>query len=313
MRILVADDQPLFRRLIEAALRTAGHQVVLVADGREAWETLESGEFDLAVLDWMMPEVDGPTLCRRIREKARPRYVYLILLTAKDQLEDVISGLDAGADEYLVKPFNPEELRARVRAGGRIIELERQLSQANLHLETLASTDGLTGLLNRRAVLAHLEREAARCTKDRACLSIVMLDLDGFKEANDQHGHAAGDMLLREVAERLQAVLRRYDHLGRLGGDEFLMVLPGLSEMEAGAIAERMRRTLTAGPCLVGRGAAVEISASFGVAGVEAGAQVDDALVLADQALYQAKREGGNRIAVASALPAEKELTTSPH
>ncbi len=310
MRILVADDQPVFRRLIEASLRKEGHEVVVVVDGRQAWDAFREDSFDLAILDWMMPGIDGPTLCRRIRSRSEEGYTYLILLTARDQLEDVVRGLDAGADEYLVKPFNPEELRARVRAGGRIVDLERRLSQANERLERLASTDELTGLLNRRAILSYLDEAAAQRAGDGGRLSVVMLDLDGFKEVNDRYGHGAGDMLLQEVARRLPRALRPQHRLGRLGGDEFLAVLPGMGEAEARAAAEAMRSALSSPPCEVREGVSVQIAGAFGAAEMEEG-EVDRVLAQADRALYLAKREGGNRVAAVSELVGEAELAAT--
>ena len=162
MKVLVADDDAVSRRLTEAALQGAGHEVLTAENGRQAWEALQQGRYDIAVLDWMMPETDGVELCQRIRRRAPEGYLYLVLLTAKGQRDDVVTGLDAGADDYLVKPFDAEELRARVRAGGRIVELERRLLQANERLGMLASTDELTGLMNRRAILSRLAEEIER-------------------------------------------------------------------------------------------------------------------------------------------------------
>jgi two-component system cell cycle response regulator len=302
MKILVVDDQPVFRRLIEAALQKAGHEVVLMQDGKQAWQALEQGEYDLAVLDWLMPEMDGVTLCRKLRQRIGARYLYIILLTAKDELEDVVKGLDAGADEYLVKPFNPEELRARVRAGGRIVELERRLSQANAQLAALASTDELTGLMNRRAILKRLEEESGRSLLERRRLSVVLVDLDGLKQINDRYGHAAGDAVLKEASQRLMALLRPYDSLGRLGGDELLLLLPGASEAEAQASGQRMCDALAAPPFLVEPDLALQVTGACGVAEVETGCDTRDTLLRADQALYAAKRQGGNRVEVASSV-----------
>lgn len=302
MKILVVDDQPVYRRLIEAALRKAGHGLTVVADGEQAWETLEQEEYDLAVLDWLMPGMDGVTLCRRLRQRVGTRYLYIVILTAKDGLADMVKGLDAGADEYLVKPFNPEELRARVRAGGRIVELERRLSQANAQLAALASTDELTGLLSRRAILRRLQEEIGRSLLERRRLSVVLVDLDGLKQINDRYGHAVGDAVLKEASHRLTALLRRYDSLGRLGGDELLLLLPGSSETEASGMAERMRAALAGRPFLVEPDLSVPITGGFGAAEVDEAGDSKSVLLRADEALYQAKRQGGNAVGVASSV-----------
>jgi len=170
MRILVADDESISRRLVESALRKAGHEVVVAKDGEEAWKQLDKEEFEIAVLDWMMPGMEGISICEKLRKTPREYYLYIILLTGKADHKDIIRGLDAGADEFLVKPFDADELRARVRAGERIVTLERRLKNVNLQLEALAATDELTGLLNRRAILARIKEEAKRADREGGIL-----------------------------------------------------------------------------------------------------------------------------------------------
>ena len=313
MKVLVADDDAVSRRLTEAALQKAGHQVLTAENGRQAWEALQQERYDVAVLDWMMPETDGVELCQRIRRQAPEGYLYVILLTAKGQRDDVITGLDAGADDYLVKPLDPDELRARVRAGGRIVELERRLRQANERLGMLASTDELTRLMNRRAILSRLDEEIERADREQTPLSIIMMDLDGFKQVNDEHGHAAGDELLRQACRRLSALVRPFDTIGRLGGDEFLLLLPLAARRDALAIGERLRAAIAHEPFTVGAIAPVQVTASFGAAVVDPHSRADAALARADAALYEAKDAGRNLVCVLpSAAPPRGMALQSP-
>ncbi len=301
MKILLADDDPVSCRLTAAALRRAGHEVVAVQDGKQAWEALTKGKHDIAVLDWMMPEMDGVTLCRRFRRQVAADPLYIVLLTAKAEQEDIVKGLNAGADDYLVKPFDPEELQARVRAAARIIQLERQLLEANARLAALASTDDLTKLMNRRAILNRLVEEAAKSLQTHQPLSIIMMDVDGFKQINDHHGHGVGDTILKEFCHRVTASLRSDDSLGRIGGDEFLVLLPGAGEQEAVAVGERMRAKIASEPFYSEAGICLPITASLGFTEVDPTARVETILSLADRAMYEAKR-GGNEGRAASSL-----------
>jgi two-component system, cell cycle response regulator len=302
MRVLIADDDHICLRLTQAALVKAGHDVIVASDGEEAWQVLRKGGIDLAVLDWMMPGRDGLSLCRALRAESGTGHLYIILLTARGQHEDIVSGLDAGADDYLVKPFDADELRARLRAGMRIVTLERGLFDANLRLQTLASTDELTGLANRRAIVARLEEELSRAVRTGAHPSVVLLDVDHFKQVNDQYGHPAGDAVLRELSARLSGAVRDYDQVARMGGDEFLVVLAETGEETARKVAERLRQAITQTPFPVSEGEALPITSSLGLAAAGPGTRVEEILSLADQSLYVSKRGGGDRVSCASDL-----------
>ena len=298
MRILIADDEAVSRRLLQATLEKWGHEVVTTNNGADAWEHLQQPEGPrLAILDWMMPRLDGLEVCRRVRERTVP-YVYIVLLTARDERDDLVDALEAGADDFLRKPMNSGELRARLRAAQRILELQESLLAAHEALRHEASHDHLTGVWNRSAILDALARERQRNVRDGASLSIAIIDLDHFKKVNDTHGHQAGDGVLREAAQRIRRAIRPYDALGRYGGEEFLVVLPGCGAAEAREIAERIRLQICATAILAGD-SSLELTASLGVAGA-AGREIDiDALIrAADDALYRAKDAGRNRVEI---------------
>jgi diguanylate cyclase (GGDEF)-like protein len=297
-RILIAEDEITFRHMLKTFLTKWGYQPTVVSDGLDGWKILQQDDRPrLALLDWMMPSMDGVELCRAIRSRKPEPYVYLLLLTGRDQTQDVVEGIEAGADDYLIKPFDPQELRVRIHAGERIIELEDRLRHTQDALRDLATHDPLTGLLNRRAALDALRAELNRGCRERNPLCLVMADIDYFKRVNDAHGHAAGDEVLVEVAHRMQKSLRRYDTAGRLGGEEFLLVLPGCSLDEGVQLAERLG-------CLVGsepvkwEDKRIEVTISLGVAAANqlAPLTVEALLRAADAALYRAKAAGRNRV-----------------
>ncbi len=289
MRVLAAEDNPVFQSMLRTLLGKWGYQAVMARDGIEAWKILESEEAPrLAVLDWMMPGLDGVEICRRIRALHREPYIYILLLTARTESQDLIEGMDAGADDYLTKPFNAHELRVRIRAGRRILDLQDALRQQATH-------DGLTGLLNRNSILERLDQELARAARALEPVSILMLDLDRFKAINDAHGHLAGDVVLREAARRLQAVSRTYDSIGRYGGEEFLVVLPGCDRNDAGRQAERLRLAISAEAFQFDTGS-LRVTASFGLTCTDTTVP-KDVLRVADEALYEAKATGRNRVA----------------
>jgi two-component system chemotaxis response regulator CheY len=294
MRILIADDDPIVRRLLQAALTRAGHEIVAVTNGRAAWERLQCESVRFVITDWMMPELDGPELIRRIRSADFPAYTYVILLTARDGKDDVVMGLEAGADDYLTKPFDPNELRARIAIGKRILDLETCLREARDQMEVLATHDSLTGLLNRRALYKHIEAEMKRAEREAEPMSLVLLVV------NDQHGHLIGDQALRLVADTITQNKRPYDWAGRWGGEEFLLILPGASLTEAGAIAERVRAAVAAAALPLPDGRHVELRVSLGVTSTffHESLSLDTLLQQADEALYCAKREGRNRVCV---------------
>lgn len=304
MSVLIADDDPVSQRLLHRSLSSAGYEVTIAADGLEALRVLLTKDGPrLAVLDWMMPEVDGVEVCRALRKRSVDSYVYIILLTAKTHPAEIVEGLEAGADDYIIKPFDIHELKARLRAGRRILELQEQLVSARERLRVEATHDSLTGLLNRMAILENLDRELARATRKGGPVSLVMADIDHFKIINDTYGHLVGDAVLREVAERIQKAVRSYDVVGRYGGEEFLIVSPGCSGEEAAKQSERIREALSAQPlCLPDH--SIQTTMSFGIAmcGTNA-ADAQELLRLADESLYLAKRGGRDRVEINCPVP----------
>jgi len=298
LRILIAEDEAATRVLLESRLSQWGFDPVSVPNGLEAWEALRRGDGPkLALVDRMMPGMEGAELCRRIRQKEKDgdTYTYMILVTAKGSVEHVVEGLDAGADDYLVKPFHEEELRARVRAGRRIVRLQDQLMKANVALSVQATTDPLTGVLNRRGILSKLEGELNRAGRSKKHLSLILFDLDGFKKTNDEFGHLAGDAVLKACVQRIGEVTRPYDWLGRWGGDEFLILLPGTNEEAAMEICGRIQEVVTEHPAEF-EGISIGMSVSQGVAEVALEGTVDEVLDLADRALMKAKEAGGGGV-----------------
>jgi len=295
MRVLAAEDNPVFQSMLRTMLTKWGYQAVIARSGTEAWRILESEDAPrLAVLDWMMPGMDGVEICRRVRSANREPYVYILLLTARTESQDLIEGMDAGADDYLTKPFNAHELRVRLHAGRRILDLQEELLKAREALREQATHDGLTGLLNRSSILATLDTEIARASRGGLPLSVLMVDLDRFKSINDTYGHLAGDAVLREAARRLKSAARRYDAVGRYGGEEFLIVLPGCDAADAVAQAERMREAIATTPIDTPTQPVV-VTASLGVA-CSAHCAPETLVRDADDALYEAKTQGRNRV-----------------
>ena len=295
MKILIADDEPVARRVLERTLQQLGHDVVMVANGTDALTALMAPEGPrMAIVDWMMPGTDGLGVCRAVRQRSSP-YIYVILLTARDRPEDIVEGLDAGADDFLSKPVDAGHLRARLRAGERVLTLEANLLEAQAALKHQATHDRLTGLWNRGMVVDHLGRTLSQAEREGKVVTVVMGDLDHFKSINDRHGHHAGDAVLVEVARRMRSVLRKYDALGRYGGEEFLLVVGGDATL-ARTMAERVRGVVGSGPVVDGP-LSVSVTVSFGIASTaEAGYDPDALIDTADQALYRAKEAGRNTV-----------------
>jgi len=296
MKILIADDEVLSRRLLEKTLQKAGYQVQAVQNGSAAVEELCKPDGPrLALLDWAMPELDGPAVCREVRKKREHGYVYMILLTSKGLKTDIVAGLESGADDYLTKPFDAEELKARMRTGQRILLLEGKLVEASEHMRFQATHDALTSLLNRGVIMDLLSREISRSRRERVPTAIMLCDVDHFKEINDTHGHRIGDEVLREVARRLLVSVRSYDYVGRYGGEEFLVILNNCDTLSAPGRAEEIRKAISdvpmqtaAGPFTVTTSVGVHQTENWGFRSVET------LLHEVDGALYAAKAAGRN-------------------
>jgi len=303
VRVLLAEDDPVSRRALEAFLRRWDYDVIVAHNGLEAWNALqEESAPKLAILDWMMPGMDGVQVCREVRSRRPEPYIYILLLTAKDRKQDVVEGIEAGADDYLTKPFNSQELKARLRTGQRIIELQEELIRTREELRVRAARDALTGLWNHAAILDILRRELDRSRRERAPLGVIMADIDHFKRVNDTRGHMTGDQVLRQVAESLQATVRAYDSIGRYGGEEFLVVTPGSNAASTLQLAERLRAAVREATATTGGAAGpVTLSVGFTSTGELCESDWDVLLRAADGALYQAKRAGRDRVEMAVA------------
>jgi len=296
VKVLVADDDPISLKILESKVGQWGYEVVAARDGEEAWRILRSPASPrLAVLDWMMPGRDGVQIVRDIRNDQHEPYVYVVLLTSRNRRDDLVEAMDAGSDDYVTKPFDPHELRVRLRAGRRIVELQEQLVSAREELRAQATHDSLTGVWNRAFILAALEREHERSIRERRPFSVVLADLDFFKLVNDQYGHLVGDAVLAEVAQRIASRVRHYDLVGRYGGEEFLLILPGCDTSEARGMAERLvsdaQSTISAGEV------SVRVTLSLGVTTFrpEEMRTCEDLIRAADEALYAAKDQGRDR------------------
>jgi two-component system, cell cycle response regulator len=302
MKILVAEDETVSRRLIERTLQRANYEVIAVENGQLAVEQLCQPQGPrLALLDWVMPELDGPGVCSAVRRQREQPYVYMILLSSKESKQDIVTGLESGADDYLVKPFDPEELRARLRTGLRILELEDKLVAAREDMRFKATHDPLTSLFNRGVILDLLNRELARTRREDGCTAVLLGDLDHFKEINDTYGHVVGDEVLREVASRLLGAVRSYDFVGRYGGEEFLVVLNNCGASAARVRAEEIRESISGRPVKTKRGP-LPVTMSLGAlpSRLAADKTVEEILLLADVALYEAKAAGRNCVRIAN-------------
>ena len=309
MKILIADDEPVSRRLIERTLERYGYEVITAGDGAAAARELAKPDGPrLALIDWMMPELDGPEVCRQIRARQSSPYVYMLLLTSKELSEDIVAGLEAGADDYLTKPCEPAELQARLRTGQRILKLEDNLVEAREQMRFKATHDALTSLLDRGAILSLLSGEVNR-TDAGFPVSLLMCDVDHFKEINDMHGHLVGDEVLCELSMRLTEAVRKNDAVGRYGGEEFLAVLSGCPRENLQEVAEQVRRAVGTAPFKTSAGE-LSVAVSLGAATIEKWdphVSVEHYLKLADRALYEAKQAGRNRVAFAEGITTSLE------
>jgi diguanylate cyclase (GGDEF)-like protein len=299
MRVLVAEDSVIYQRLVGNCLSDWGFSPIMAKDGTEAWQVLRLPDAPkLVLLDWVLPGLDGIELCRRIRQASSEGcYSYIIVLTGKSGQKEMLEAMQAGADDYIVKPFDEPALRARLSVGKRILDLQDELVSARESMRHAATHDGLTGILNRRELMEALARELERAKRDKKPVGIILADIDHFKNVNDTHGHLYGDEVLKEIAQRLRSKLRVYDSVGRYGGEEFLLILPGCDLVNAIVRADDLRSHIASQPITASK-ISQTITASMGVAvsrdqgdtGVEA------LLGQADRGLYEAKKKGRNRV-----------------
>ena len=315
-KILIAEDDPISRRLLEVFLNRWGYDVAVAASGTEALDLLDQIDAPrLAVLDWMMPGLEGVQVCRKIRERKDRPYVYILLLSARAQKEDLLLGLESGADDYLTKPFDAPELRARLHVGQRILQLQDGLMAAGAELLFRATHDSLTGISNRGVILDILRREHSRQVREGGSFGIVLLDVDHFKSVNDTYGHLCGDAVLQEVVRRVTSTVRAYDTVGRYGGEEFLIVAPSSGAEGILRLSERVRLAIEATPIKTDAGE-ISVTISLGLAVSSEAAPLDPELMLstADEALYRAKADGRNRseMGILDATPSDSQVEIAP-
>jgi two-component system, cell cycle response regulator len=299
MQALVVDDSAVYRKLIGDHLRSWGFGVTLAESGSEAWQILEQPDSPkLVLLDWVLPDLDGIELCQRIRQAGSSGpYVYVILLTSNEGRQHMLDAMQAGADDYLVKPFDELELKARLLVGKRILDLQDALVSARESMRHAATHDSLTGLMNRGEILAMLQRELERARREHQPVGVILGDIDHFKSVNDTLGHLFGDEALREIGGRLRAQLRLYDGVGRYGGEEFLMVLPNCDLANALLRANELREIIAAAPVVCsGKERLITMSMGVAVSTCEGKNEVETLLNQADAGLYAAKEKGRNRI-----------------
>jgi two-component system, cell cycle response regulator len=304
LTIMLAEDSAIYRHLIETQFREWGFKFVLAKDGKEAWKILSGRNAPrLAVLDWVLPEIDGVEICRRLRSRSKELpYTYTILLTAKSERQEMLEAMEAGADDFLAKPFDPPELKARLLVGKRIVDLQQKLVSSNEALQFAACHDFLTGLWNRAEILSFLRRELDRARRDGTPVAVVLADVDHFKKVNDELGHDSGDSVLKVVAECLTTSLRGYDGVGRYGGEEFLMVIPGCHWDTTMRRANQIRELIASKTIPVSAGETA-VTISMGAAVAESSTSAEELVRRADVALYQAKHNGRNRVERAETIP----------
>jgi diguanylate cyclase (GGDEF)-like protein len=310
-RVLIAEDDPVSCHLLKSFLQKWNYDVAVATDGTAALRILEGEDTPrLAVLDWMMPGMEGPQICQRIRERKNRPYLYVLLLTARSEKQDLLHGLELGADDYLTKPFDSDELRARLLVGERILNLQDDLIAAREQLLFRATHDLLTGVFNRGSVMDALRNELSRHARENRPFGVILADIDHFKNVNDTHGHLCGDEVLQAVARRMKECVRPYDTVGRYGGEEFLIIAAAADAAGTLALSERIRSVVGSKP-IVTQAGEVHVTASIGAAiSTDArGADSQALLRLADEALYRAKDQGRNQTVLAESPDPAKSAT----
>ena len=317
MQILIADDDPTSRLVLQAIVSRLGHDCLVAEEGTSAWDLLSSGGIDVLLTDWMMPGLDGPELCRRVREQPGDSYVYIVLTTGLDHPEHILEGMGSGADDYLIKPVDSFAVQTRLVAAERVTELhsklaltQAELERANLELLEQSRTDDLTGLGNRRRMEEDLARTHARAIRAGRTYGVALFDIDHFKCYNDHYGHVAGDEALRRVATCIDLAVRSGECAYRYGGEEFLLLMPDCQQADSILVAsERIRRALleAAMPHAARPSAPSLVTMSGGVSCWAPGSPHSalDIIEQADEALFEAKSAGRNRIHCAPALMAQ--------
>lgn len=291
MRILIVDDDHFQRALLEMVVKKTGYEVVTAQDGAIAWKMMEEERFRMVITDWLMEGMDGIELIKRIRAADWPGYTYTLLITAREGRASIIDGLRSGADDYLAKPFDEDELLARIAIGERVLKLEDKLVEQ-------AQRDALTGLFNRRALYDHVRREMHRSARNGLSLGLIMADIDHFKNINDTWGHISGDRVLVHLAGIMREATRAYDHIGRWGGEEFLILLPESDYEKTRIVAERIRSSVEVSPAVAINGQEVHLTVSIGFGSFVPGREVQEIepmISAVDDALYQAKASGRNQ------------------
>jgi diguanylate cyclase (GGDEF)-like protein len=300
IKLLIAEDDLVSMKILEKHAKTWGFDVYTANNGKKAWNTFQKENTQIAILDWMMPRMSGIELCEHIRQKTSEEYAYIILLTSRKNQNDVITGLIAGADDYITKPFNIPELKVRLKIGSRIIKLQQQLLESKRKIQEIAIHDGLTTLLNRAEIVRILSEAFEQARREKKPLGAIMLDIDHFKKINDNFGHQTGDSVLTKIAIRLKENIRPYDKIGRYGGDEFLVVLPNCGLIEVAQIAERLRVSICKKKIKT-ENQLLNISTSLGCTSLENPniSSPKELMNISDHALYEAKKEGRNQVVIA--------------
>jgi diguanylate cyclase (GGDEF)-like protein len=295
--IAVVDDDAAIRRLVRLFLNRAGFATFECTTGEEARQALTTRPWDLAILDRLLPDMDGVVLCHELKSNPAFRTRYVIMLTGEDEQEDKIEGLELGADDYITKPFQYPELLARVRAGKRIVDLQKELLETNKRLELLSITDGLTKLYNHRHLQDELLRAFEESRRYRRPLSLAIIDLDFFKEVNDSYGHAIGDEVLKSISQTFRESIRATDLAARYGGEEFAVMMPETELEDAVIFAEKIRTLIESSPIQTHAGP-IHVTVSIGVANAPHSRlrTPKELIVVADKALYRAKRGGRNQV-----------------